>query len=1468
MKKPFKGTLVSLICIAAGIATHASVQFMRPDTFKSNGNENDFPELVGSVVYADNWTEANSPVGLYNIPISSDESFDLKFLGPNANSGGVLVEGKYYVCERMQFGDENYTYFIAYDMNDGEILYERNYPYHTLSMTYDPTTSRIYGIIILEDEYYLTEVNFDDIAGDVELNPIAPMMPEGVGLWNSIACDGNGQLYAIYGNIVVENESYYCSGSTLYKVDKATGECISIGETGYDCTYASDATFDPKTNKLYWTVSPADGSGFLTEVDVNTGAATPIYNFPNNQEVLGLSVVLPLAEPKAPAVATDLATQFTGKSLTGNVIFQTPSTLFDGSAPTGNLDYQIKANGEILASGSANYNERVSAPVTLPDSGYYTFVITTSNSIGSSPKAEVSAYVGADTPEATTVTLKYENGIMNVSWLPVTSSVNGGFIDVDAVRYTVTRFPENVIVAENITECAFAEPIAEPTDIVSYYYEVTAEADGLVSAPARSNYVILGSIEPPFAATFDEGPDGFYTIDANGDGRTWININEHMRVQWNSSMAMDDWLLAPPLRLQGGKYYEIACQLGAQSSNFPERVEIKLGKGPNPDQMTETLLAPTIITNKMSEEPWNWSTSIVPEEDGIYFIGIHGMSDADSYYLIVDNFSITAPRSVAGPAAVDNLKVIPGNDGALTASISFKAPTKTLSGDDLPSLTKIELSRNSEVIKTWYNPGVGSSISYTDHLPQLGDYIYTVVTYNAAGNGGEAVASTFVGVDYPGVITGVHGFETSTPGEVTIVWDAVTSSVKGEPLADGLVRYQVYRTKQGELIPVSGEITGTSFTYQAIPEGEQDFVQYVVVPLTDRGEGESDMTEFFPAGTPYSEYILTKSSDLQHYTCGVSGVGGGSWGTLYDDYFGNVASQDGDNFFFAMVGQFPDCYADFYTGLVKLDMEDPGFTFYTFNLAFDDGSSDTNNIEIYVKEKGASDFTLLKDVIVGETGGSGRWNRVYTDLSAYSGKVVQMCIRPYVRNSGYTFVDNIRIGTVPENDLEIESIIAPAKAMVGKEFPVTVSVVNVGSKTAEGYNVELYADETMIESQPGQTLTPGFNWQAQFYVPMPALASEAILIYAKVSYPADQNEENDFSRPCDVEPGQSNLPGVKDLQGNGSNKMVTLNWEQPEVGSAPGEPITEDFEDADAFSNEYGDWLFIDEDDKEVGGFSDMEVPGIIPDATKGAFWIWDQSQLGNSTFKAHSGSKYLFALYAADDTQTDDWAVSPELDCSAQTISFYAKSYMATYPEYIEVYYSDGSIEPSDFIKIEGAEWQVGGEWTLYEVEVPAGAGRFAIRSCAEGSFMLMVDDVTYIPAGSQTAAVLEGYNVYRNGQRINDALITELTYIDNDVIVGDTYRYVTTAVYNVGESSPSEEIVIKVSETSVDELAANGIRVRCSDGHIIISGAAGKRASISTVDGKLLYDGICPAELNIQVEKGIYIINTDGHSISVFNR
>lgn len=227
----------------------------------------------------------------------------------------------------------------------------------------------------------------------------------------------------------------------------------------------------------------------------------------------------------------------------------------------------------------------------------------------------------------------------------------------------------------------------------------------------------------------------FGVIDSNDDSNTWaFNANSHTVVYQYTLTAANDWLVSPAVKLEAGKTYRFAFDAHAASSNYPERVEVKIGKEPKASAMTQEVLEATVVDNETAQTLEN---AVRVTETGYYHFGIHAISDANMFNLYVNNFLVEAGVSLSAPAPVTDLAVVAG-DNKLEATISFKAPTKTAGDAVLSSLTKIEILRNGEVIKT-LTEGLtpGGEYSYVDKDPALvaGTHIYQVIPYNTSGMG-------------------------------------------------------------------------------------------------------------------------------------------------------------------------------------------------------------------------------------------------------------------------------------------------------------------------------------------------------------------------------------------------------------------------------------------------------------------------------------------------------------------------------------------------------------------------------------------------------------------------------------------------------------------------------------------------------------------------------------------------------------
>ncbi len=926
--------------------------------------------LNGIVIHSDDWN-GDYKYGMYSWPTdgSSTEPTIVALDKNMKGQAGVAVGNRYYMTyyEESSLGYIYYNDHYVFDMDTWETIEVKdagtnNYRNIAFALTYDATTDQIFGEFYNfdGDGYNFCTYNAEEHRA-VYINEISGTM------WNAMAVSPDGILYAIdYDGV-------------LLSVDKTSGNTTRIGDTGIRPEYMSSAAIDQRTGRFYWSVSTADNKGYIYEINPATAEATLLYQCPNNEEITGMYVPVPAAADKAPDIATEFKGDFTEGSLAVNLSFNAPTTLFDGSPLDGLVDYVITGNGEQITSGTAAPGAAVTYNYTAPASGNYTFEVTCSNSEGDGPSAKLNLYLGIDNPTAPSdVILTYANNVFSLSWAPAKAEHDGYIADV---TYTVKRIvndgaPETV--ASGITECSFSEPYSSE-GLAEVYYTVGASVHEFTSAFSPSNHITIGSIIPPYNKNFLDYSDitGYTIIDANGDERTWDTSYSGVQISYSYSGALDDWLITPAIKLYKDKIYTFTVEAQNNSTNYRERIEVCMGKEPTADTMEKTIIEPVDVYDNT---PMKFTAKIVSDETGDVFFGIHAISDPDQYYLYIREISISAGESTYAPGAVTDLKVTPGAKNPLEATVSFTAPAKAINGAELTAIDKIEIYRNEELIMTLSDVDPGKEYSYSDILTVSGTYKYRVVASNESGSGLDATVSAYIGVPLVLPPANVNIAETENPGEITLTWDAATTTVHGNEIDPSFVKYNVL-DKNGNT--VARDLTDCTFTHQAVTDG-QILAYYTVVAVTSAGQSQGATSDIIAVGQPYT-LPFAESFDNGD-TSTVFGMKGedASWSIVTDDSYVTLTDFDGTNGYAMMNGPYIDSFSNLFTGKVTLNAAKPALTFAYYNLNSQD---DTNTLEVSVITADGQKHPLATYV---QNDGKLGWNYVILSLSDFAGQTVQI----------------------------------------------------------------------------------------------------------------------------------------------------------------------------------------------------------------------------------------------------------------------------------------------------------------------------------------------------------------------------------------------------------------------------------------------------------------------------------------------
>jgi len=265
------------------------------------------------------------------------------------------------------------------------------------------------------------------------------------------------------------------------------------------------------------------------------------------------------------------------------------------------------------------------------------------------------------------------------------------------------------------------------------------------------------------------------------------------------------------------------------------------------------------------------------------------------------------------------------------------------------------------------------------------------------------------------------------------------------------------------------------------------------------------------------------------------------------------------------------------------------------------------------------------------------------------------------------------------------------------------------------------------------------------------------------------------------------------------------------------------------------------------------------------AWQIIDPAQANIFSWYAVSGEQLLAAFQAnsggSPDVDSNDWLISPRLCGKAQTISFMANAATSQrVPEVFDVYYSTTSDDVDDFILLEqGLEVDVTNEWTEFKFKLPKGALYFAIVHRSNGKFALLLDDIVYAPEGATTnKIVLKGFNVYRDGERVNNELIAPdvTTYHDANVEPDRVYSYCVTAMWDAGESDTSNIVTLNSSDALDTIVEAVRPTIVAVEGAVRVSTPFAMPVAVYTAAGATMASRVVDGTATISLTPGIYIV------------
>ena len=924
-----------------------------------------------------------------------------------------------------------------------------------------------------------------------------------------------------------------------------------------------------------------------------------------------------------------------------------------------------------------------------------------------------------------------------------------------------------------------------------YTDEVTAEAtyryqvipSNAAGQGRKSEFVTVRVSMPqdvPYIVDFaDENVfDFFQVIDNNEDGSTWdySSYDEAARYNADWDNDADDYLVSQALRLQAGKKYDVTVRIAGNEYNT-ERFEVVAGTSATAEGLSIPVIEATEVMTGTSDE---YTGSFTADADGFYYVAVHAISDASSYYLYVKGLNVEPGAEATAPAA-PTLTATAAAEGAFSATVQVTAPDKTVDGNALSAITKLELYRDGTLVDERTDVAPGAVVTFTDEeIEASALYAYQAMAYNESGRGEKSEKTTvYVGLDQPIAPENVNAVD--HPTSIDLSWDAVGSvGMNGGYVNPANVNYDIWRLElspyfvffEEKLASLTNQ-TSTTIEY-AVDEGEtQDFTYFAVRPTNESTENE-DEADWNAVGVftgkPYDAVVEGFADESLHYF----------WDT--DALLAVTGySSDEDGTALALLADTPGAKA-FVSGKLNLkDATHPMLVFHALNAA---GIS-----QLYVM--GSMDqgtWNILQAVTLSDED----YQTYQIPLNSLQNhqRYAQIAFLAEYKNAAteedygdFFFLDDIRIGDFLDNDLSVVAA-APAAVTAGKTAAIDVIVENAGLQPASNFSVKVMAGEKELFNETiADELAPFAmkQFSAQLATTVFDEAGD-VNVTVSVDYAADQNTANNsISGAITIDEPAFNAPEdlvAKNHDGGG----VELKWSAPESKT---EEYTEDFE------NGTGEFTQIDGNDDGYG-------------------WVYIYDDIYDE-LKSHSGYGGMQSYSYISDVggvQPDNWLVTP-LAVLDGTFSFWAAAQDGDWTdEHFAVYVSTtGNQSVDDFVQV-SEEFVSNGYPTEYTVDLSNYAGQegyIAIRHYnSYDQFALVVDDISFIKAPSVPVA----YNIYVE-QKLVATVDGETTtyFVAPESIEPGEHNFAVTAVYaGEQESKPAIASIATGIKTLSDTLLKGG--------------------------------------------------------------
>ena len=574
---------------------------------------------------------------------------------------GTLKDGYYYGYAATAYTWVTYPKaFVKIDVKTGEVEYLQDMSSLKDSwnavdaMSVNPKTGEMWATARTSDE----SGNARSMLGKIDMKTGEFTKVCTLNDWYpGMSIDMDGNIWAVRWNWSSNNE---LNGSRLVKLDPENNYAESVAlpmtSEGKELVlyYTNSIDFDRTTGDLYGVLTDTDpntGSGYQKLFKINTSTGALTYKASVSGSISGLAIPYRTADAREAAAKVENLTSTPGEDgKTITLTWTNPSTAWNGDALADLAEVKIYRNSMDNEIASVDATGKVGKQMSWtdenPESGLQTYYVVPCRVAGEKGVSESwNAFGGKDTPGAPeNVYLNTEGNALVLSWEPAKLGANDGWYDKANTKYTVTRLPDEKVVAKDITETTLKDEDFGAQMAYSYIIE-PSNGEGVGTSTTSIGVVAGNAYSLPYDTKFmtaDEA-SAWTAVDNNHDGQTfkyysydnYFDVDPYgFQLYTDYVISSDDYALSPKVTLEAGKKYRATfdCRFQyAYDTYHPDCIhnfEFTVGPGTTAADQTTVLAS---YKNFQLDPPYYqvipFELYFTPETSGDYNFGWHVTTD-------------------------------------------------------------------------------------------------------------------------------------------------------------------------------------------------------------------------------------------------------------------------------------------------------------------------------------------------------------------------------------------------------------------------------------------------------------------------------------------------------------------------------------------------------------------------------------------------------------------------------------------------------------------------------------------------------------------------------------------------------------------------------------------------------------------------------------------------------------------------